>query len=445
MVVLRNEDPMRTKLKSIADAARKDKGTRFTSLIHHLDDKMLRESFRRLSRKAAPGIDEVTKTQYGEDLDKNLTDLLGRLKQMAYRPQPVLRKYIPKDGSDKMRPLGIPALEDKLVQTGLTIILEQIYEADFRDFSYGFRPNRGCHDALKELDRIITRGRVSYVVDADIRGFFDHVDHTWMMKFLEHRVADTRMLRYINRFLKAGIMEDGEATTTDEGVPQGGSISPLLANIYLHYALDLWFDCTMREQWRGEAYLIRYADDFVACFQYRDDAYRFYNELLKRLDKFGLSIAEEKTKIIEFGRFAAENARRRGERKPATFDFLGFTHYCSVSHKGRFRVKRKTMHKKFNAKVKAFALWLRSNRHKPMAELWKTVRAKLQGHYQYYGVTDNFRSINTYFYHVTRLLFKWLNRRSSRSSYTWDEFRRMLTFYPLPKPRIRVHFYPASR
>ncbi len=442
--VLRNGEAVQTKLNRIADRARKDSEAQFSSLMHLLNEEMLRESFKRLSGSAAPGIDKVNKEEYAENLEENIADLIERLKRRAYHPQPVRRKYIPKDGSDKMRPLGIPAIEDKLVQSALTRVLEQIYEQDFLDISYGFRPGRRCHDALKELDRIIMRQKVSYVVDADIRGFFDHVHHDWMMKFLGHRITDTPLLQLIERFLKAGIMEDGQWRATEEGVPQGGSISPMLANVYLHYALDQWFERIVKKNCRGEAFMARYADDFVVCFQYQDEAERFYQELQERLAKFELTVATEKTRIIEFGRYAADNAKRRGEGKPATFTFLGFTHYCGVSRRGKFVLKRRTARKKYVAKVNAFADWIQKNRHKPLEELWPTIIAKLRGHYQYYGVSDNYACLKRYRQAIARLCFKWLNRRGQRDSFTWEKFKHMLEHYPLPQPRIYVNLYSSG-
>jgi len=444
LTVLRNREAMQTKLDRIADRARKDSAAQFSSLMHLLDEEMLRDSFRRLSGSAAPGVDKVTKEEYAENLEANIADVIDRLKRRAYHPQPVRRKYIPKVGSDKLRPLGIPVLEDKLVQSAITRILEQIYEQNFMDFSFGFRPQRGCHDALQELDHVIMRQKVSYVVDADIQGFFDHVSHEWMMKFVQHKITDTPLLQLIQRFLKAGVMEEDRWQATEEGVPQGGSISPILANVYLHYALDLWFDRIVKRNCRGQAFMIRYADDFVACFQYEDEAKLFYQALQERLAKFELTIAVEKTRIIKFGRFAATDAERDGKGKPETFDFLGFTHYCGKSRKGKFMLKRRTARKKFRAKIIAFAEWLKENRQKPLKELWPLIAAKLRGHYQYYGVSDNSRSINKFYQVVRRICFKWLNRRSNRRSFNWDSFCLMLKRHPLPTPKILVPFYPLE-
>jgi RNA-directed DNA polymerase len=431
-----------TKLLRIEEKARREKKLRFTSLFHLLTEEYLVECFNELRKNAAAGVDGQTKDMYAQDLVSKISNLVTRLHKMAYRPQPVRRTYIPKPGSNKKRPLGIPAIEDKVVQSGLTRIIEAIYEQDFIEDSYGFRPGRNQHDALRELGRTIEKHPVSYMVEADIKGFFDNVDQDWMIKFLEHRIADTKVLRMVQRFLKAGIMEDGELMKSERGTPQGGLISPLLANIYLHYVLDLWFEKVYRKKkCEGYARIIRYCDDFVVCFQKKEDAVGFMQALTGRLGKFGLEIEPGKTKMFEFGRFAKENAAKRG-KNPETFDFLGFTHYCGKTRDGkRFRVKRKTASKKFTAKVKAFKEFLRSSRTLPTAVLMGKVKAKLQGHYNYYGVTDNSQGITRFCYEVTRLVFKWFNRRGKRNCLNWDKFNLLLMRYPLPKPRVCVSLY----
>jgi len=437
----RNDVSVETKLQRIADKASKDKGCVFTSLFHLMNKELLLGCFVMLKDTASSGIDNVTKEAYGNDLDANLEDLVKRLHQMSYRPQPVLRVYIPKPGSKKRRPLGIPALEDKLVQAGLVKILQSIYEQDFIDDSYGFIRGRGCHDALRALSQTVEHEPINYIVEADIKGFFDNVDGDQLMAFLAHRIADKRVLRTIKRFLKAGIQEDGQYKAGEKGTPQGGVISPLLANIYLHYTLDIWFEKRVKRNGRGYARLIRYADDFVVCFEDSQDAKQFRESMEERLNQFHLEVAPEKTKSLEFGKFARSKAKARGERA-ATFDFLGFTHYCSRSRDGkRFRMKRKTMSKRFTAKLVAFKEWLRVNRTMPTAKYMKRVAAKLRGHYAYYGVTDNSRSIRCFAYEVTRTLYKWLNRRGKRGCYTWEKFLKLLVLYPLPKPRIKVSLW----
>jgi group II intron reverse transcriptase/maturase len=437
-------EPVATKLQRIAEKARKEPDFKFTSLYHLMNEELLRECFKRLRKDAAAGIDKMTKDMYAENLDANLSDLIGRLHRMAYIPQPVRRKYIPKPGSAKQRPLGIPCFEDKLVQAGLVRILDQVYEQDFIKDSYGFRPKRSCHDALKALSETVEHKPISYIVEADIKGFFDNVNQEWLMEFLVHRVEDKRIQRMVKRFLKAGVAEDGSVTVSDEGTPQGGVISPLLANIYLHYALDLWFEKVYRKSCTGFARLIRFADDFVACFQYKAEAERFRVELGERLGKFGLEVEPTKTKVMEFGRFAVQNAKQRGER-PQTFDFLGFTHYCGTKRDGKgFRMKRITARKKFAAKLKIFKEWLKKARTLKTKELWETAQAKLRGHYNYYGVSDNMRGITRFGEEVKRLLFKWLNRRGKKNCLSGEKFEAMLKRYPLPKPRIRVSMFGFS-
>lgn len=441
----RSGEPVGTKLLRIAAKARKEPKLKFVNLYYMMKEELLLECFRRLSENKAAGIDEVTKNEYAENLEANIRELVGRLQRMAYRPQPVRRVYIPKPGSDKRRPLGIPCLEDKLVQSALARILGTIYEEDFVEGSYGFRPGRSCHDALRALSQAVEDEATNYVAEADIRTFFDKVGQDWLIKMLEQRIADQRVLRLVKRFLKSGVMEGGETRASEEGVPQGGSISPVLANVYLHYALDLWFEKVYRKSCKGRARLVRFADDFVVCFQNREDAMRFPAELAERLKKFGLEVEPTKTKVLEFGRNAEAHARARRER-PGTFDFLGFTHYCSRARDGkRFRMKRVTSRKKFRAKLVTFKEWLKRNRMKPTQWIMQQVEMKLRGHYAYYGVTDNYRGLARFHREVTKMLFKWLNRRSQRRSYRWDEFERLLQIFPLPKPRVRVNLLYRAR
>ena len=429
------------KLHRIAEKARKEPGFKFTSLYHLMNEELFRGCFQRLRKDAAAGIDKMTKETYAANLETNLAGLVERLHRMAYLPQAVRRTYIPKPGSAKERPLGIPCFEDKLVQAGLVRILESIYEQDFIEDSYGFRPARSCHDALKTLSLTMDRKPINHIVEADIKGFFDNVNQEWLLKFLAHRVGDKRIQRMVKRILKAGVAEDGSVTISDDGTPQGGVISPLLANIYLHYALDLWFERIYRKGCTGYARLIRYADDFVVCFQFKADAERFRVELGQRLGKFNLEVEPTKTKVLEFGRFAVQSAKKRGERAE-TFDFLGLTHYCGTTRNGRgFRMKRVTARKKFIAKLRIFKEWLLKARALKTKELWEIVRTKLRGHYNYYGVTDNYRGLLRFDQAVKRLLFKWLNRRGKRSCLNWEEFNKLLKRFPLPKPRIMVSMF----
>jgi len=437
----RGGEQVATKLHRIAEKARKEPGFKFTSLFHLMNEEHLRGCFTQLRGDAAAGIDKLTKAAYAERLEARLPELADRLHRMAYIPQPVRRQYIPKPGSTKQRPLGVPSFEDKLVEAGLVRIMEAVYEQDFIDDSYGFRPGRSCHQALRELSRTVEHQPVNYIVEADIKGFFDHVDHEWLVRFLGHRIGDQRILRMVSRFLKAGVSEDGMIRISEEGTPQGGVISPLLANIYLHYVLDLWFEKVFRKRCRGFARLIRYADDFVVCFQDSAEAESFQASLGIRLGKFGLEIEPSKTKMLEFGRHAVRKAEAKGGR-PMTFDFLGFTHYCGTKRNGKgFRMKRVTSRKKFTAKLNAIKDWLKKSRTMPTAELWAIAQAKLRGHYAYYGVTDNQRGIKRYFEEVTKLLFKWLNRRGKRGCLSWEKFLRMLRLFPLPKPRVTVSMF----
>ena len=436
-------ESVETKLHRIARKARSEPAFQFTSLFHVMGMELLRGCFTRLRGDAAAGIDGVTKREYAKNLEENLRELIARLDRMAYIPQDVRRVWIPKPGSAKGRPLGIPALEDKLVGGAMVRILEQVYEQDFIDDSYGFRPGRGCHDALRALSRTVESGRIHWIVEADIKGFFDNVEHDWLLKFLSHRIGDKRVQRYVVRFLKAGVMEEGKRLASDEGVPQGGSISPMLANVYLHYALDLCFERRIKPSCLGETRLIRYADDFVVCFARQVEAERFRADLVERLAKFGLEVEPSKTKVMAFGPGADRLARQEGRAKADTFDFLGFTHYCGRTRDGkRFRMKRRTSRKKFRQKLAAYKEWLKASRARMRnRELWETTRAKLRGHFAYYGVTDNTRSMEGYLHEVKRLLFKWLNRQGGRRRMNWETFTLMEKRLPFPRPRVTVNLF----
>jgi RNA-directed DNA polymerase len=433
-----------TDLKRIGEKARKEPGLVFTSLYHHITDAdNLRACYDTLPANKATGVDGVTKREYGKNLEENLQDLSARLKRMGYRPEPKRRSYIPKAGSEKGRPLGISNLEDKIVEEAVKRTLEPIYEAVFEDSSYGYRPRRSQHQCLDALGRTIQQKRVSHIVEADIRGFFDTVNHEWMVKFLRHRIGDERVIRLIIRMLKSGIMEDGLVQATEEGTPQGSILSPLLSNIYLHYVLDLWFSRRVRRQSRGEAYYFRYADDFLACFQYEDDAESFRQRLRERLEDFGLKLAEEKTKCIEFGRFARKDAYKRGE-KPKEFTFLGFTHYCGKTKGGYFKVKRRTSRKKLGQSLSKFTDWARRT-HNVLrkGEMLRQARTRVVGHLSYYAITDNSERCSYYVYRTKHILFKWLNRKSQRKAYTWETFGQALAWVGWPTPRIRKDLNPC--
>lgn len=431
---------MQTKLNLITEIAKRDNNVKINNAAYLLNAGNLKECFTMLKRGKAAGADGVSVENYEKNLEENLENLVERMKRQAYKPQPVRRTYIPK-ANGGMRPLGIPSIEDKIVQTGIARILEAIYEVDFVDFSYGFRPHRNCHQALDRLDKIIMTKPINHIIDADIKGFFDNVNHDWMKKFLEHRISDPNLLRLIARFLKNGYMEESKVYDTDKGTPQGGIVSPILANIYLHYVLDIWMERAVKPECRGAVEIVRYADDFVICVQYKDEAEKILEALKERLGKFNLELAEDKTRIIEFGRFAKVNASSRG-MKPATFNFLGFTHFIDKSRKGNFKLGRKTDRKKMTAKLKQMNLWLKAIRNQfPAKVWWKTLKAKLSGHFQYYGVSGNFRSISR-FYHLTiRLVFKWLNRRSQKKSFNWEMFEKYLKRHELPSPKIHHDFY----
>ena len=435
---------METKLNLITQIAKLDKNCKFNNLMHLINEESLRECFNRLDKNKAAGIDKMTKEEYGENLEANLKNLVTRLKQLSYRPQAVRRVYIPKGGG-KVRPLGIPVLEDKMVQMAFSRILEAIYEVDFCDNSYGFRKGRGCHDALARIDNRLMVKPVNYIVDADVKGFFDNVNHQWLKRCIEVRVADKKFVRYIVRFLKSGVMDGGEYRNTEKGTPQGGVISPILANIYLHYVLDMWFIENVQEKCKGYTDLVRYCDDFIICAQHKWEAYRILELIKQRFDKFGLELSEEKTKIVEFGRFTVKNRAREGKR-PETFNFLGFTHYCSKSRKGNFKAGRKTEKKRYNKGLKNIQEFVKNNRNfLKMEEIWKRVKAMLIGHNRYYGVSENSRSLRNFRYEVTRILYKWLNRRSQKGSFNWDKFNLFLKRYPLPQPRIYNNLYNIAR
>jgi RNA-directed DNA polymerase len=431
------------KLTLISERAQREPRYQFTCLAHLLNEGFLKECYYSLGRDRASGIDGVSWTEYGKQLDENLNNLVTRMKIKRYKPQAAKRVYIPKNEHEK-RPLGLPALEDKIVQKGIVRILEAIYEADFLDCSYGFRPERNCHQAINAVDKTVMTKPVNYVIEADIKGYFDNVSHKWMMEFLQVRIEDPSFLLLIRRFLKAGYFEAGGIVATEQGTPQGGNLSPMLSNIFLHYVLDLWFEKKIKPQAKGACQLVRYADDFICMVLYANDAKRLEQALRERFAKFDLELHPAKTRVISFGRYERQNAKRQN-RRTNTFDFLGFTHYCDTSRKGKFIVGRKTSRKKFRMKCKEMNNWLRKTRNfKKAKEWWPVLQAKLRGHYQYYGVSGNMRSLYRFHLLTERMTFKWLNRRSQRKSFNWESFRKYLKHYPLPQPRIVHNLYTLS-
>ena len=432
----------RRTLTLISGHACRDRQFQFTSLAHLLDAEFLRECYHSLNRNKAVGIDKVSWEDYGQNLDGNLTRLVTRLKRKTYTPLPARRVYIPKSATQK-RPLGISALENKIVERGLTTILGSIYEEDFLDCSYGFRPGRNCHQALKQVHDLIHGQPVNHLVEADIKGFFDNVSHERLLSFLRGRIGDSSLLLLIEKFLTAGYVDEGLLVRSDLGTPQGSILSPMLANIFLHHVLDTWFETTVKRHVRGFCALVRYADDFICVVRYVDDARRIERALHNRFGKYGLELHPTKTRNFSFGRFERHNAATQA-RRANTFDFLGITHYCAVSRKGNFKVGRKTSRKKFAAKCKAMNAWLKAVRNQGVTkDWWKTLAAKLRGHFQYYGVSENCASLVRY-YHVTlRMVKKWLNRRSQKRKMNWERFADYLRHYPLPKPRIVHSFYTS--
>ena len=429
-------------LDRVREVARRDKDARFTALLHHVDLDRLWAAYVAINPKAAPGVDQVTWDAYGQDLRENLEDLLRRVHSGAYRASPSRRVYIPKpDG--RQRPLGIATLEDKILQRAVVEVLNSVYEEDFLGFSYGFRPGRGPHDALDALAVGISERKVNWILDADVSDFFSRLDHSWMERFLEHRIADKRVLRLIRKWMTAGVIEDGNWSETAEGSPQGASVSPLLANVYLHYVFDLWADWWRRRYAHGDVIIVRFADDFVVGFQHLGDAKRFLSDLRERFAKFSLELHPDKTRLIEFGRFAAPNRRKRGLAKPETFDFLGFTHVCGKTRDGRFWLRRITIKKRLRAKLKQVKAELRRRRHWPIPEQGRWLASVLRGHFNYYAVPGNIDLITAFRDQIRWHWIQTLRRRSQRHRMTWERYSRIEKKW-LPPARI-VHPYPSVR
>jgi RNA-directed DNA polymerase len=417
---------MPTSLQGIAKKAAQLGKRRFGNLYEMLNEEFLLECWRDINKDAAYGVDEMSAREYEEKLEENIRDLVGQLKRKSYRAKLVRRQYIPK-GEGKWRPLGIPAVEDKLVQLGVARILEAIYEPEFLRCSYGYRRSIGARDAVDTLTVKLQFGRYNYVVEADIKGFFDHIDHHWMVRMLEERIEDRALLRLIQKWLKAGVLDtDGEVIYPVTGTPQGGIVSPILANVYLHYALDLWFEKVAQKRCRGEACLIRYADDFVCAFEYREEAEAFYRALGERLRKFGLELAEDKTRIIAFER----------HRSQTSFEFLGFEFRWGTDRRGKPYLKRRTARSKLRNSLAQFTQWCRENRNLRLSQLFEQVGLKLRGYYNYYGVSGNYGGLKEFYGQVVKLLWKWLNRRSQRCSFNWHGFQELMTHFQLPRPRI---------
>ena len=430
---------MSTKITRINQIAKEKPKEVFTSIYHLIDYELLNECFHELDGSKATGLDKVTKAKYAENLEENLNNLVERLKTMSYRPSPAKRVNIPKPNG-KVRGLAIANFEDKIVQLAVKKLVEAIYEPKFPNNMFGFRPNRGCHKCLKYVTYCIEANFTNYILDADLRGYFDNIDHELIMKGLEVHIKDKNLLRLIKRFLKTGIMENGEYKTSENGTPQGSILSPILANIVMYYGIVKYVE-NQKSKVKGYMEIINYADDMILCFQYKSTAEEMYKKLQERLKQLGLEFAEEKTRLIEFGRFANESRKKRNLGKPETFDFLGFTHYCSKGKNGKFRVKRKTSRKKLKQKVQEFNTWLKENRTKETSEIMETIKKKLDGHYNYYGISDNYRSICSFYYTAIRLTYKWLNKRSQRKSLTWENYKKLVKLFKIPTPKIKVNIY----
>ncbi len=431
-----------TRLAFITKRSKRIPQGKIISLAHLLSEEYLQECYRELKKGKAPGIDGRTLESYtDEEIEQVIKETVHKMKIKRYRPKPVKRVLIEKL-SGKSRPLGIPTVIDKIVQQGIKKILEAIYEPLFLDMSYGFRPNRNCHQALKAVHKMVMTKPINWIIDVDIKGFFDNVDHHWMIECLNQKIADPNFRSIIIKFLKAGVIKEGKYHKTEKGTPQGGILSPMLANIYLHYVLDVWFEHELKKKINGYTQIVRYADDFIIGAQTKPEAEQILKEVKARLKKFNLEVSAEKTRIIEFGRYAKENARNRGIRKPDTFDFLGFTHYVGTSRKGNFLMKVRTSRKRRSNSLKQMNEWLKKTRNKCKAkDVWKILASKLRGHYNYYGVSSNYREIRNYYHKTMQLTYKWMNRRSQKQSFNWQTFTEYLKLYPLPKPALVYNMY----
>ena len=435
------------KLARIRALAREDRQLKFENLAHHISEPLLHKAYQRLKKKAAAGVDGETWESYGKELDENIANLHKVVQDGRYKAKAVLRQWIEKPDGAK-RPLGITCIEDKILQQAMVWVLESIYEADFLGFSYGFRPKRSQHNALDALYVAITQRKVNYVLDADIQGFFDQIDQQQLMRFIEHRISDRRILKLIEQTLQAGVMDEGQWNRSETGIPQGGVLSPLLANIYLHYAFDQWANQWRKRYARGEVYIVRYADDIITCFQYETDGQAFKRALEQRLAKFKLKLHPRKTKLIEFGRFAIGTYRQKNLGKPETFDFLGFTHICGRRRKdGKFTLRRQTIAKRQRAKLNEIRQWLKRNRHKPIKDQGEKLRSVILGAMNYYGVPGNLKAIDAFRTEICKSWLRALRRRSQKAGkLTWEKMQILVriwipssrTTHPYPNQRLRV-------
>ncbi len=436
------ENNTATKLTLITKRSIQNPQEKFISLKHLLNVEYLNECYQELKKGKAAGIDGKTIENYTEqEIKQAIEETFVKLKTKRYRPKPVKRVFIQKDNG-KQRVLGIPTVLDKVVQLGIKKIVDAIYEPHFLDCSYGFRQNRNCHQALKAVHKMVMTKPINWIIDVDIENFFDNIDHQWMIEFIKHKISDPNFNSLIIKFLKAGVIEQNKYSETEKGTPQGGILSPTLANIYLHFVLDLWFEKVEKNKINGYTEIIRYADDFIIGAQTKQEAYQILEDLKERLKKFGLKVSDKKTRIIEFGKYAQENSKNRNKRKPDTFDFLGFTHFCSKSRKGNFLLKVRTNAKRKSKALKEMNLWLKKIRNKiKLKQIWEKLISKLRGHYNYYGISSNSKSIKDYYYQTTKLVFKWMNRRSQKRSFNWDSFSQYNKLYPLPKPALVYNMY----
>jgi len=430
-------------LDRVRQAAKQRKKEKFTALLHHVTVDLLRDAFLALKRRAAPGVDGVTWQDYEADLEGNLQDLHARVHRGTYRAQPVRRRFIPKPGTDKQRPLGIAALEDKIVQRAVVVVLNAIYEEDFLGFSYGFRPGRGQHDALDALSVAICETPVNWILDADIRSFFDGLSQEWLVRFLEHRIGDERVIRLVRKWLKAGVLEDGAWSVSETGTPQGAVASPLLANVYLHYVFDLWAQQWRRREATGNVIFVRFADDIVAGFEHEADAKRFWDAMRVRFEQFGLELHAEKTRLLAFGRHAAVRRQRKGLGKPETFTFLGFTVICGKSRRGAFLLHRKTRGDRMRARLREIKEQLRSRMHDAIPEQGRWLKAVVTGFFAYHAVPTNSRALGAFRYHVIKLWLRTLRRRSQKDRMTWERIAKIADHW-LPAPRV-LHPWPNQR